>query len=361
MKLISLLILSICLHGCSSLSTLKESNTSVQFITGREYESKALELLNSAIQRINIVQYNFATNSGFLEKLIEIKKLHPNDTLFKIQVYLQKPGKGPTQKNAETMAKLEKAGIQYFEITGESDSIGNIGINHTKLLMVDGHKILAGSTNWTLTSLKKNNETNLFIDSSFLGTQLNEYLETLKNKSSFLISKKIREKNVSLLTDRSYLEALKIFLNSIQSGDELNCSMYLFNVGDTSAPKNLKQAEEIASLLANAQKKGAEINLLLENSNQAFGAHIVEANKRAEALLINKGINHIKWDNPSQISHMKFCVISHPNHEFDILLGSSNWNYLDLELNHQLNWLISKDQGTIALPLLQYFNSALKY
>ncbi len=348
-----------------------------EFVPGDQYEAKVKALLdpNLAKTSVDVIQFNFNDATGLTQDLINLKSKHLRDPKFSVQILLEKDRFGAATANAKAIDHLASGGFagnpsnlnspfSYFQTVGISDQNGNTGITHTKMIMVDDHQILAGSTNWTPTSIKKNNETDLYIDSPKLGQTLKNYFNHLKENSSQLYPGFEQDGNITMLMDNTYFNTLIDFLASVRNGDSLDCSMYLFSVGDTSAPSGLFRAETIANSIIEAQGKGATVRLMLEKSSAAFGAHENMANQLAVNYLAKYNVTNVFWDNPVQISHMKFCVITRPKTTqseaiYDIILGSTNWNYLDLDLNHQLNWRITSDDGTIGANLIRYFEKAL--
>lgn len=363
-----LVLLAGCSHGGLEQDRAPSSATSVKFVAGNDYSSSVQALLESATTSIEIVQFNFGESTGLAQELLKIKEQHSGDPQFRIRVLVEKSGFGADKANAAALAALDQGGFagnpgsqqpySYYQLTGKSDASGNTGITHTKLVLVDGHMILAGSTNWTTTSISRNNETDLLIDSEKLGRSLRTYIGAIQSDPTALYEQTASDANITLFMDSTYLDGIQQFFSSVGSGDRLDCSMYFFNYDDPIAPQDDKPANVIASALGKIARAGSPVKLMLESSSLSFSKDIVAGNRRGVSALAKTGAE-IWWDNPSVISHMKFCVRTRADGGYNVVLGSSNWNYLDIELNHQINWIIDDPSGSVAKPLLGYFSHAL--
>ena len=351
------------LTGCaaSPFSTTRiPASTAVQFVPGTGYAAAVTPFLESATTSIDIAQFNFDSTTPFTkslaDELIHIKQGFRNNPSFRIRVFLEAKLFGADTKNPATAAYLQQNGIETHLVTGLVQAGTQLGIEHGKIVVVDGHKILAGSTNWTNMSIMHNNETNLLVDSPTFGAVLGQYFDSLVQNSGVMHPSTTVDGNIQMFTDTAYFDSLLGFLNSAQSGDRLDCSMYLFNVQDKTDPND--RAGKIMNALLAAKNRGTNVRIMLETAAGSFGAHIVQANTRAVKQLLAGGISQVYFDLPNKISHMKFCVLTHGSTR-SVTMGSSNWNFLDLDENHQLNWQIN-NAGAVGDQLFSFFDNIVK-
>ncbi len=354
-----LALLTGCATSTSSLTRTPASAT-VQFVPGTGYAAAVTPFLESATTSIDIAQFNFDSKSAFTkslaDELIHIKQGFRNNPNFRIRVLLEAKLFGADTKNPATVAYLQQNGIETHLVTGLVVAGKQVGIEHGKIVVVDGHKILAGSTNWTDTSILRNNETNLIVDSPKFGATLGQYFDTLVQNSGVMHPSTTVDGNIQMYTDTAYFDSLIGFLKTAQSGDRLDCSMYLFNVNDKTDPND--RAGKIMSALIAAKTRGTNVRVMMETAAGSFGAFIVQANSLAAKQLLQGGISQVYFDLPSKISHMKFCVLTHGNMR-SVSMGSSNWNFLDLDENHQLNWQIN-NAGAVGDQLFSFFDNIVK-
>ena len=105
LKLIGILTLSVFVEGCSSQPRnakreLAASGPGIEFVpsivvnqgkTDKQYEAAVLSLLDSAKKSIDVIQFEFASETGFVlslaDKLISLQKKNPK---MKIRVILEK-------------------------------------------------------------------------------------------------------------------------------------------------------------------------------------------------------------------------------------------------------------------------------
>jgi phosphatidylserine/phosphatidylglycerophosphate/cardiolipin synthase-like enzyme len=339
----------------------------VKFIPDPAYLAEAQRLLNGATTSILVMQFNFETGSGATQQLANLivakKALKPT-------VLLEAKGFGADKKNPVTAAYLKKNGVTDVAlITGKPAPNGNHvddGILHAKVLMVDGSLILAGSTNWTNKSIGSNNETNLSVRSPKLAQALAAYANQIKSGGQSLVNGSTKDGDITLYTDSAYEDAIVGFIGRAGAGDKLDCSMYFFNVNDATdgkssgLPNPAKPAERTLQALVAAKTKGAAIRLVFDGAAFDRSSPIGQGNDRAAALLKQQGVTGLFRAEPGKITHQKFCVLIPKAGQPAAILGSTNWNLLDVEYNHQVNWAVENNAGNVATDIEAYFNKLPK-
>jgi phosphatidylserine/phosphatidylglycerophosphate/cardiolipin synthase-like enzyme len=312
----------------------------IQVVANTDYAPAAMKLLDSATKSVDLVEYNFFSESGdaraLRDKLISLKKDKPD---LQIRLFIEGDHGDGAKRNLATVKALQAAGI---EVKLDSKNL----VTHAKGICVDGARVLAGSTNLTNTSMGQNNEVSLQFDSRAIGKQFEAYFEQLEAAPAELHSSTTQIGHVKMVTDGDYKAQL---LDTIATAQHtLHASMY-----DLDFSGRDPAAKEVADALVAAAKRGVKVTLMLEQSSGTFAPDITKHNEEAYAFLKANGVD-VHLDKPDQISHQKFIV----GDGRDVLLGSTNWTQSDFEKRHQLNWRI--DEKKLGARLVSLLNSEIK-
>jgi phosphatidylserine/phosphatidylglycerophosphate/cardiolipin synthase-like enzyme len=82
-----------------------------------------------------------------------------------------------TKRNRQTGKILSNGGVEVIY-----DPLSKT--THAKSMVVDGHLVLLGSTNWTYNALTSNNEVSVLIRSEEVARELTDYFNRVKATSS---------------------------------------------------------------------------------------------------------------------------------------------------------------------------------
>ena len=161
----------------------KSFETKVEPIVNREYFPCAKRLISEARKDIKVIMFEMRFYQKYPDspsnQLIKelISACHRN---VEVEVILEQSEgylEDNSHANQEVGLLLAKSGVKvYLDAPKET--------THSKLLIIDGKKILLGSTNWAYYSLDKNNEVNLLIGSEKVASIFIDYFERLKRKST---------------------------------------------------------------------------------------------------------------------------------------------------------------------------------
>jgi phosphatidylserine/phosphatidylglycerophosphate/cardiolipin synthase-like enzyme len=329
-------------------------NSPITIVPGDQYLKTIKQLLVIASSSVDILQFNFFSESSPMKDLaddiVHLDAANPN---MKIRVALEseKGGsdpKGPAVRNGLTRDMLQHAGIDYSPVFGLRGGRFK-GVNHAKVVRVDD-QILSGSTNWTNTSLTKNNEINALVDSKTLASTFRQYLDEVIADPGSMHPFEVADGNVVLLTDTTYYAKALGIIDNAQSGDKLRIAMYFFayrcstDVG----------AKAIFDALVGAHQRGVVVTIMMErNSDQAVSPDVTKSNFKVAKDLIAAGITEVYFDLESKISHTKLLLYN----DSIALFGSTNWYRGDFDENHQLNWMI-RDSAAVN-DLISYFDKKL--
>jgi phosphatidylserine/phosphatidylglycerophosphate/cardiolipin synthase-like enzyme len=154
----------------------------VQLVIDAQYFQIAKKMIQEAKSTIQVMMFEMGyyekypnTPSNLLIKeLIDAKKRG-----VKVEVILEvKEGTDRTsERNRHTGKILSDGGVEVIY-----DPL--FKTTHTKLMVVDGHLTLLGSTNWTHYALTNNNEVSVLIRSKEMAKTLMDYFNRVKDTGS---------------------------------------------------------------------------------------------------------------------------------------------------------------------------------
>jgi len=150
----------------------------VQLVIDAQYFQVARKMIQEAKVSIQVMmfemgyyeKYSNTPSNLLIKELIEAKKRG-----VKVEVILEvKEGKDRTsERNRQTGKILSDKGVEVIY-----DPL--FKTMHAKLMVVDGEKILLGSTNWTYYALTNNNEVSVLIRSKQVAKALVDYFNQVK-------------------------------------------------------------------------------------------------------------------------------------------------------------------------------------
>jgi cardiolipin synthase len=154
----------------------------VQLVTDAQYFQTAQKMIREAKKSVRVMMFEMGyydrypnTPSNLLIKeLIDAKKRG-----VKVEVILEvrEGADRTTERNRQTGKILSDGGVEVIY-----DSL--FKTTHAKLLVVDEHLTLLGSTNWTYYALTNNNEVSVLIRSKEVAKALIDYFNRVKGTGS---------------------------------------------------------------------------------------------------------------------------------------------------------------------------------
>lgn len=381
--------------GRHSLRPLLATEKS-QIVADQNYKATLMNLLDSARASIDIVHFNFYSEDGTVREIFD-KLIERARAGVKIRLFLEGDHGEVGKRNRATItrfyAEIERIareeGIYLnIEIIEDSEKI----LTHTKAVCIDGEILFFGSTNWSNTSIGKNNETNMLVRSPELCAAFREYFARLVAEPQKLFSSKTDLGNTTFYTDAAHYDDIREMIQTAKTS--LDAAMYFFrpisNAPIKKALKNilpdgvhmtdvlkgivteLAHSHDLAAYLRQYVKdksviaeilraiavdnrvrammddfaqavieRGVDVKIMLEDNTGTFGADVAESNILAEIYMREKiaaaGGNQTKlkiyFENPNKISHSKYLIKDGQV----VMMGTSNWFVGDLFRNHNTN------------------------
>ena len=191
---------------------------------------------------------------------------------------------------------------------------------HAKKILIDGKRLIIGSSNWSEAAFGKNHESNVLVD-----------LEEDKDK-------------IVLLGGEDYIAKLIETLKGCR--ESLDIVMYLFLV---KGKRSDDPAYQIMNEIFRLKREGVKIRLILDSWEE----EVWSENEEIRSLLGLADIN-VYYDRGNIATHNKLVIVDRK----EVLLGSANWTRQALSENQEASVFI-KDRG-IAGRYADYFDALLK-
>lgn len=301
----------------------------VQPVVNREYLPAVLELINGATNSIEFVQLEChddravqaieAALAAAVKRGVKVRGLLDDGVDF----------------NAAAVARLLALGAEAKLDTPEK-------MTHSKLVVVDGRKVLLGSTNWTGNSMGNNNETNVLLDDPILADLFGRYIGALWAESfAEPALPSVESGPVKTLVNRQYFpEVMSLFGSASQ---RIRVIMYGIKYDPKYAGGKVNQLVEA---LAAAHGRGVDVALAMDLSD--YNTTLNGVNAPAKEYLAAAGV--AVFDDAEKITtHAKMILA-----DDCVVIGSVNWGYDAIERRNETCVVIRDPE--IAAYFLAYFD-----
>jgi cardiolipin synthase len=150
----------------------------VQVVTDAQYFQVAKKMIQGAKHSIQVMmfemgyydQHSNTPSNLLIKELIDAQK---RGVKVGVILEIKEAEDRTTKRNRHTGKILSKAGVDVIY-----DAL--FKTTHTKLMVVDGHLTLLGSTNWTYNALTNNHEASVLIRSKEVAKELIDYFNKVK-------------------------------------------------------------------------------------------------------------------------------------------------------------------------------------
>lgn len=151
-----------------------------------------------------------------------------------------------------------------------------------------------------------------------------------------------------VLTEKAILDEARNRIDNLKAGDQADLALFYFS------------ELQLRNALARAQRRGADIRLLLDPNKDAFGrSKNGIPNRQVAAFLASRGVK-VRWYQTSgEQFHTKMALFHDGAGTSTLLLGSANWTRRNLRnLNLETNVVVSGPGSVSALADAdRYFNA----
>jgi phosphatidylserine/phosphatidylglycerophosphate/cardiolipin synthase-like enzyme len=196
-------------------------------------------------------------------------------------------------------------------------------MTHSKLVVVDGKKVLIGSSNWTGNSMDNNNETNVLLDDPVLADLFGRYVAALL-ADSFAEPDlpSVESGAVKTLVNRQYFPEVLALFNTARQ--RIRVIMY----GIKYDPKYAGgKVNRLVEALAAAHGRGVDVAVTIDLSD--YNATLNDVNAAAKEYLSAAGV--AVCDDPAKTTtHAKMILADDV-----VVIGSVNWGFDALERRNE--------------------------
>ena len=286
------------------------ASEAVKPVVNREYLPVLLDLIAAATNSIEFLQLEYHDDSTALR--IDAALAEAVRRGVRVRGLLD----DGVDFNAASVARLLALGADLQLDTPQK-------MTHSKLVVVDGKKVLLGSTNWTGNSMDNNNETNVLLDDPVLAALFGRYVAAL-GIDSFAEPElpSVESGSVKTIVNRQYFpEVMELFNAATQ---RIRVVMY----GISYSPKYAGgKVNQLVEGLAAARARGVDVAVVIDLSD--YNALLNKVNLPAKEFLAGAGV--AVYDDPAKITtHAKMIVAD------DVaVIGSVNWGKDALEVRNE--------------------------
>ena len=201
-------------------------------------------------------------------------------------------------------------------------------MTHSKLVVVDGKKVLLGSTNWTGNSMGNNNETNLRLDDPLLADYFARYIAALWADSEAEPDlPSVESGGVKTIINRQYFPEVLGLLNG--ATQRIRVVMY----GISYSPKYAGgKVNQLVEALATAHNRGVDVAVVMDLSN--YNTILNRVNGPAKDYLARAGVA-VYDDAKTVTTHAKVVLADDA-----VVIGSANWGKAALEERNETSVLV---------------------
>ncbi len=327
--LVLLMIIVLC-SGVYYIHTTRQ--VKITPVVNQDYLATLYKLLEGAEKEIEIAHLNFrytlGTIAGIQSQLVKAAKKG-----VVVRILLD----DEMDANRTSVDRFQKVGIDARLDAPNKKT-------HCKLVVVDRKRVLLGSTNFSYTSINKNNEVNVYLESRRLGKYFSDYFRALWKDSAQEPTLPLTETPLLRpFVNRQYTPLVTGLIEKAK--DHIDLVMYIC-VYSADTPF-VESSTRLVESLVEAKQRGVKVKVLLEKSS--FQDWLNRENEATARYLEENGVE-VCFDTPWKITHSKLLLID------DLaILGSTNWYSRDLDINHQVNLLI-RDTETVEF-FQSYFNN----
>jgi len=202
-------------------------NSKVNILNSYELKKTLLKNIDEAKESILISHVEF-NDPQVVEALIQKKKSHPGVeikiiTKKNIKLYHVGPYKFERPLNLDVLTRLNENNIKVFEL--KSDGLGDSHF-HGKLVILDGQKIIVGSSDLNKRSLEGNAELDIEVHSPYLAREFTHFLEVSQGLAPASFNYTLRQKifskvyNLHLHLMAKVHKVKRMFLNKMNLSPE---------------------------------------------------------------------------------------------------------------------------------------------
>lgn len=310
-------------------ATVLPAGEPIELATNSSYFSRARDVIQTAQVKLRIVQ--FEAVSGSAPDLLIAAVVKAKQRGVDVRVLLDEEVAG----NKATYDLFKAAGV-------------NVKFDGTKLrthakVVASEQGMVIGSTNWSNTSISKNNESNVLIRDAAALSQLHAWLDKLWSNATINVAMPKGSSTVApLYADGGYAAVAGPAIDAAKT--RILLCTYGMNIDPANKTSPVTQ---LADKIGKAVKRGVQVRVLLDLSGD--WAEVGNDVNAASAGYL-KGLGATVYADPVQtITHAKFLVA-----DGVAVLGSNNWGYGGFQSYHEVG--VKTAETKVVQGLVDFFD-----
>lgn len=313
-----------------SVGTGDAGAAKLTLILNTAYPTTAFQLMTEARSTLKVVHLFINEDSAGDEVVKRLGQAAARGV--KVQVLLE----DSVEANPKRVTQLTALGV-----TAKVDS--SKLYTHAKLIVADGKTALLGSSNFSYSSMYKNNEANVLATDPQLAGFFESYAEALwQDSASHPTLASVQTPWGKALRDGQYVAEAKALIEGATS------SVRLLVYGLSADPKYpTSEIYQLLDLMGKAVQRGLSVRVILEQAD--YASSVNDLNKDAAAELKKRGIA-VRRDPLQQISHAKVTIVDGK----EAIVASNNWGYGGFSLYHEVG--VRTTDATVLSSLSSYID-----
>jgi phosphatidylserine/phosphatidylglycerophosphate/cardiolipin synthase-like enzyme len=301
--------------GCPSIARQAaasefKSGEPTEVVLNTAYLSKARMLIGSAQERLDIVQ--FETKKGKLIEIIEMDVIAARHRGVLVRVLLD-----------DEIADNENLKDKLLDNCVQAKLDSNTKRTHAKIIASE-KAFIVGSTNWSTSSIKYNNEANVLVRHAGARASMRYYIDKLwKNSAITATVKSSSAKQAALYGDAGYESMVTPMIDGAKK--RIWLVVYSMNLNPKFSDGPVRR---LVLRLQAANKRGVDVRILLDRS-PSWSKIVNTVNEQAIHELGLLGLN-ARMEGTEQVTHAKFLVV-----DDNVVIGTNNWGFGGFELYHE--------------------------
>ncbi len=315
------------------------SGPGIELVTNTAYLLRTMQIIQTANERLDIVQFESkgGEKPGTSVNLLVEAAIQAQKRGVKVRVLFD----DEIADNAVVVAYLKARGVVNAKLDNAKTR------THAKIVYSE-QGFVAGSTNWSTSSIDYNNETNALVRDLPARAVMGKYLDSLwKSASKPIYSSFDLKAAVGVYGDGKddgsigYAAVVGPLLDSAKKRIILVTYGMNVDLNDTNSPvtKTVRKLEA-------AVKRKIPVQALMDLTTDSSGEGN-EVNAESGKILKSLGVE-VRNDPGKVITHAKFLIV-----DDTVILGTNNWGYMGFVLDHEVG--VRTSDTKVLGNLLTYF------
>jgi len=289
-------------------------------VVNRDYLPRLLDMINESNENIEFIHLEF----------------HYDQEVKKVQNALREA----TARGVKVRGLIEddisfnRTSKKYLNQYGIETKLDTpVKMLHNKLFIVDGQKILMGSSNLSSNSMSNNNETNLYVENPQAGAFFRDYFEQLwEDSNREPRSVTLRLDGLETVINRQHFPVINDLISQAKS----RVWVIMYGMKYSESYPDSKPNRLIDELIA-AAGRGIDVRVVLDKSDYNDGLNRI--NRETKDRLEKGGVK-VHFDREEITTHAKLVISDNR-----LIIGSANWGYQAMDIRNESSLLTNNREA----------------